>query len=293
GAVNWAIENGITTAENARPEDNITRGELALMIYKHMTGKHLKLDVKPSNYKDSASFKAIDGADLETVKKALDYCATAGLIMGDDAGNMRFDAATKRSEVAAVFTRMYDFASVAEVDIAASEANGEILKYDAAAINKSVTLAWAGKELLEEDGKTYVHIRPRTKKGTVEVTLGQWNLPDVDFYEYQYMKIKYRIKGGESSLDICLRTNTIQQWLASGAGTRPENTAEDEWLLGMTRYCDYIGNYEAKAINSSDKNAHYIFKPFGNDQEIAEDAYFDIESIVFFKNEFVAKAYEW
>ncbi|MBO7148520.1 MAG: S-layer homology domain-containing protein [Clostridia bacterium] len=291
GAVSWAIENAITTEALARPEANITRGELALMIYKYMTGKHLTVDNKPVSYKDSASFKAIDGADLATVKKALDYCASAGLIMGDDAGNMRFNAPTKRSEVAAVFARMYDFVANAKIDT--SNAKEQMVMYKAEQLEKLLSTSWASKELTEQDGVKYMHYLPRTTKGTVELSLGQWSIPEIDMYDYQYMKIKYRINTIQTELDVNVRTNDLHQWLAAGSIARPDITACDEWIFATTRLCDFDNNVDAKTVSGPNKNMNYIVKPFGDNANIPEGSYIDIESIAFFNNEFMAKAYEW
>lgn len=293
GAVEWAIENGITTAENARPEENITRGELALMIYKYMTGKHLTVDVTHKEYTDAATFKPVDGADLETVKMALDYCASAELIMGDVSGSMRFNSATKRSEVAAVFARMYKFAENAEIDIDAAMSEGKFTVYDAEKLEKLFSLSWAGKALYEENGKKYLRLTPRTTKGTVEATLGQWALPETDFIDYQYIKIKYRIKGGEDELDITVKGSGMEQWLAYNSGVRPYNSAEDTWLSAVISYSDFTANSASTLSYATDKNRFYTIKPFGNDREIAEGSYFDIEAIAFFDNGYLAEAYEW
>lgn len=293
GAVKFAIDNGITTAELARPEDNVTRGELALMMYKYLRSKDIVVSAEKIDYKDSASFKAIDGASLDEVKAALDYCAAAGLIMGDDNGNMRFDANTKRSEVAAVFARMISFVRNAEVDIDAALAKGEYIKLDAEQLSKMMTAEWGKITLTEENGSSYIRVTPRTTKGTVALDLGQWNILDTDFTEYMYVKIKYRIHAGEKQLDINLYKSNIQQWLSTVDGSRPQTTSEDTWICGMFRFCDFTVNPSSTLTYDSDRLAYYKIKPFGNDAEIAEDATFDIDSIMFFKSEPLARAYEW
>ena len=101
-AIAWAsangIVNGISDTEFA-PESNVTREQMAAMIYRYAKFKNADLTAQGSlDYSDAASVS-------EYAKDAVLWDRTAGIMMGNADGSFAANANATRAEAAAVFVR--------------------------------------------------------------------------------------------------------------------------------------------------------------------------------------------
>lgn len=101
-AINWAASNGIiqgTSKESFSPDDNITREQMAAMLYNYASYKGYKL---PDRTFEGFS----DNAKVGTwANQAVGAIATAGIIQGKPDGRFAPKDHATRAEVATVFAR--------------------------------------------------------------------------------------------------------------------------------------------------------------------------------------------
>ena len=105
-AVNWGVANGIIkgmTETTFEPDANITREQIATMLYRYATyAKKAGLDKKADlaeKFKDAA--KVSDYA-----KEAMQWAAAAEVVRGDDTANIRPQDNATRAEAAALMVRV-------------------------------------------------------------------------------------------------------------------------------------------------------------------------------------------
>lgn len=101
GAMNWAVEKKLIASDDLRPDDNITRSEMAVIVAKMLNEK----GAAPAG---SGDFSDADkyGADVLT---ALKTCAAAGILKGYEDNSFRGEKNSTRAEVATVFCRYENF----------------------------------------------------------------------------------------------------------------------------------------------------------------------------------------
>ena len=111
-AVNWGVKNGLIngmTATQFAPEANITREQIATMLYRYATfakkdGMDKKVDLA-EKFKDAATVSAY-------AKEALQWAAAQEIVKGDETGIRPLDNAT-RAEAAALMIRINALATAA------------------------------------------------------------------------------------------------------------------------------------------------------------------------------------
>ncbi|MBQ7821875.1 MAG: S-layer homology domain-containing protein [Clostridia bacterium] len=300
GAVSWAVDNGYTTEENARPDASITRAELAVIISRYFSDNYISANGESKIFTDesrlSNAVTELSDYDLDELTSAIDFCVKAGIIDGYDDGSFRADAFTTRAQVAAIFTRMDDFLADCVFDTQAAIENGDIFTIDADDLYEILndSRKSSTKSLLEENGTDFVRFIPsENKQGTVQIDLHQNKLNGIDFYKLKYMKVKYRIDFDpyitENRLDVGLRW-PAEQWLFPAL--RPFIRETGTWHSGLVCYDDFNAS-SVDLPNQSLDTYFYTFKPWGNNVQLNTEHYFDIEEIVFFDDPIIAKAFKF
>lgn len=102
-AITWAAENGIVSgfsADTFGPDQNITREQMAAILYRYATYK--KYDVSTAG--DLSKFPDADKVSSYAVD-AMKWANAAGLINGSDDGNLYPAGNATRAQVAAILTR--------------------------------------------------------------------------------------------------------------------------------------------------------------------------------------------
>ena len=102
-AVAWAAEEGIVLGNGSgfAPNDNITREQIATILYRYM--KYLGFDVSAKG--DLNKFK--DGKDVSSwAQDAMLWAEKVGLFQGDDNGNLNPRSNATRAEVATLLQRL-------------------------------------------------------------------------------------------------------------------------------------------------------------------------------------------
>ena len=107
-AVAWAVKNGIaggTGNDDFSPDSSITREQLAVMLYHYAKYKGYDVSVGEDTnilpYHDAFSIS-------EYAYSALQWACGAGIIDGDDNGNLNPQNSTTRAEVAAMLQRFIE-----------------------------------------------------------------------------------------------------------------------------------------------------------------------------------------
>ncbi len=105
GYLAWAIENKIVTDANDgfRPNDNITREEMAIYMANYIEYKQYKL-----NLPLESGFSDIDGLD-NTSKQAIKILYNLGIMQGTSANSFSPKMATTRAQMAQIFYNYYNF----------------------------------------------------------------------------------------------------------------------------------------------------------------------------------------
>ena len=102
-AITWAAENGIVSgfsADTFGPDQNITREQMAAILYRYATYK--KYDVSAAG--DLSKFPDADKVSSYAVD-AMKWANAAGIINGSDDGNLYPAGNATRAQVAAILTR--------------------------------------------------------------------------------------------------------------------------------------------------------------------------------------------
>ena len=103
-AVAWAAEESIVLGvgnDRFAPNDNITREQIATILYRYM--KYLGVDVSAKG--DLSKFK--DGKDVSSwAQEAMLWAQKVGLFQGDDQGNLNPRSNATRAEVATLMQRL-------------------------------------------------------------------------------------------------------------------------------------------------------------------------------------------
>ncbi len=102
-AVAWAAEEGIVlgNGDGFAPNDNITREQIATILYRYM--KYLGVDVSAKG--DLSKFK--DGKDVSSwAQDAMLWAEKVGLFQGDDQGKLNPRSNANRAEVATLMQRL-------------------------------------------------------------------------------------------------------------------------------------------------------------------------------------------
>ena len=100
----WAAEESIVMGvgnDRFAPNDNITREQIATILYRYM--KYLGVDVSAKG--DLSKFK--DGKDVSSwAQEAMLWAQKVGLFQGDDQGNLNPRSNATRAEVATLMQRL-------------------------------------------------------------------------------------------------------------------------------------------------------------------------------------------
>lgn len=102
-AIAWASENGIVGGYDAQsfgPDDNVTREQLAAMLYRYAKWKGCDMSVKGdlNHFTDQAKIS-------DYARDAVAWAVGEGIIRGDDMSKMNPQNFASRAEMASVFTR--------------------------------------------------------------------------------------------------------------------------------------------------------------------------------------------
>ncbi len=278
-AVDYAISANLTSSANARPDELVTRSELALIIERFIEGMYAKTSAKDTCFADEDEIVDITDSAVGETKAAIEKLVGAQIIKGYDDNTFKPQALSTRAEVAAMIYRMECFLNEAEFDIGTACENGAIVKLDSDKLAQILTVYGKSATVLpyNDNGTACVRIDPVIANGTVRVDLAQ-NKTDVDFYNMPYMVVNYKLTNGEKRLDVGLVGSFGEQWTRDAL--RRANT-DGKWVKSVTCYDDETASTIATLPNTSDASYVYTFKPWGNNNEIPEGSYFEIESIYF------------
>lgn len=275
GAVKWAVDNGLISEKNIRPDANITRSEMAQIVAK-------MIENKCANHGEGEGFSDSLSYDADVYEAILD-CQAAGILKGYEDNSFRGLGNSTRAEAAAVFCRYEKFILGTTYNADALEDKGRAYIYDADELDGKLTTEAKNSDVSKysDTGVECIRFDPTTNFGTVQINLKQSDFEGVDFYKYPYMRVKYKVTNGENQLDIGFRWYGGEQWLAYAY--RPVNVM-DKWCEGIVFYDDFTNNANVKLPYESRSDYYYTFKPWGNNMEIPEGSYFEIEKIGFFKD---------
>ncbi len=116
--VAWAAKERITYgvgAEKFAPNEEVSREQMAVFIYRYLTNKGKTTEAGEPTYKDS---KKISGYAVEAVS----MCSALGIFKGDDHGNFNPWGNANRGEAAAVFARLYKYINNIDPEVTEPEA---------------------------------------------------------------------------------------------------------------------------------------------------------------------------
>ena len=190
--IDWAVQNGIsdTNSESFRPEDDITREEMCVMLYNYCRYANVELncDSETEDFTDSDEI-SYDAAD------AVEALHEAGIISG--VGNDRFNPSgfSTRAHVAQMFTNLYEKCDITgDVNDKTPDGNGN--EEYSLIVNCSGTLNLREGPGLEFDVVTQVY--SGTSLTLVE-ECGDW------------YKVKYQTYEGYVSAEYCTMVGTSSE----------------------------------------------------------------------------------
>lgn len=301
GAIEWAVNKGLTDKAHADPDSAVTRAQLAVIIKRYYDSLCVLTESEPSKYADSDILPSLIleryDFDHNELSKAIDFCSSVGILTGYDDNSFKAGAITTRAQIATVFVRMEDIEKLAELDKDAAASKGKISIVNADALyeilNDSNKLST--KSLNNENGIRYVRFVPDDALGTVQIDLYQNKLDGVDFYNKKYVKVKYRIRYDGTSktspyLDVGLRWPD-EQWLSDS--DKPYISNQNEWLEATVCYDDFTASRLVSLPFQSLDTYFYTFKPWDNKTELNSNCYFDIAEIVFCDNKLTSDLYKF
>lgn len=100
--VAFALDHDIVdSGDNFRPDDNITREELAEMLYRYAKDADMPSSLAEIAFTDAASIS-------DNCKDGVAYCVNYGIIKGYDDNSFKPDASATRAEVATMINRFID-----------------------------------------------------------------------------------------------------------------------------------------------------------------------------------------
>ena len=97
----WAMENGVSDGTNMTA--NITREQLATMLYRYAQLKKVDVDVFTKDTNTLSHNDVFTISDWAT--SGMHFCIAAGIVGGDDHGNLNPLNNATRAEAAAMFQR--------------------------------------------------------------------------------------------------------------------------------------------------------------------------------------------
>ena len=104
GSVAWAAKTGVVTGRSAelfKPEDTVTRAELAVMLYRY--AKLVKLDTSMSGNELNAF---VDGHSIsDWAVEGMSWCVKSGILQGKNGGILDPGTNVTRAEVSVMLQR--------------------------------------------------------------------------------------------------------------------------------------------------------------------------------------------
>ena len=267
-SLKWAYKNGIIDGGTSfRPDANITREELADMLYRTSM-----LFAKDGDAKGELTFK--DAASVK-YKDALLFCTGAGIIGGYSDNTVKPQNSATRAEVSTMIKRFEKY-------LGRTEADKEKL------IERSGFKTLAGQSLFNALDTSLLK-KALTDTGSVRLTtFGEFEdvrpmvnilndlVTDFNIMEYPYVIITCKTDH-ESPFDINIKYGSKECWpdVAYTLGTQ-----EKSYLHNLTAFTSGSG-----LPTKDEKNIVIRISPFGKKYTVnPETDFFEISSIKFFDN---------
>ncbi len=278
--VAWAEKNDIVNAGGKfRPDDNVTREEMADMLYRY--AKSLYKEGTLDGSKDFADSASITAAYADGVK----FCTKNGIITGYSDNTVKPKNTASRAEVATMIMRLVNYLGKTKANAAnvlAGEPTAVVLKGDAL---KSLFDNKLVRATVEADES--VKFVPFAETGAPSISLMHAYNPKIDWFTNKYVVIKFN-----TNLE---KDYVIAKLQAPGKGGNYEDTivagrskiSSGAVVIDLSEYSDNINR-------STYRNTMSInLSPWGtsSSQTLSADQYFAITEVAFFDSLGVAKAY--
>ncbi len=281
GVVDWAKRSDIIDdGDNFRPDDNVTREELAEMLYRYAVYKCKTLP-------ETKTLEFADAAEVSTGRETvLSFCIESGVITGYTDKTVKPRNNATRTEVATMIMRFAKFIKASPIDydmVSEAVKKGSTVYYASDIALLAANTGITGG--LSADGKYYTTLAKAGAYENNDLVL-VFGSDEIDLTEKPFVRIGYKTNSSAGKLDVSSRSMIGESWL----GTQPAVSADGSMHDLFFTINDLSGG--AGALRAGDKTARLWFKPFGGTVTLNSDKYFDIAYIVFAKSDLAARNIE-
>lgn len=280
-AVEWAKMKGIVDAglELFRPDDNITREEMADMLYNYAMTE-FKADIK------GKTIDAKDASEIgEEYKDGFIFCTDAKIITGYPDGTVNPKGEATRAEVATMIARFEKYMKTAQIneELASEMAAKRAKVFTPAELIDSQVLKCVGltADVAEDGAVTFIAAAGAYKNNEIMLTITP---TEFSLTDYHAVRIVYKSNSSSDRIDVSTRSERYgESWLGTHPVKIGDGTVHDA-CFDLTDLSGGRGPLPEGAMEVS-----LALKPFGNTVTLKDSRYFKIEKIVFAKNIVEAK----
>ena len=273
-SLKWALENGIIdSGESFRPDANVTREELADMLYRTAL-----IYAKEGDIASALAFKDTDSI-TEKYKDAILFCTSAGIIGGYGDNTVKPQNSATRAEVSTMIKRF-------------EKHLGKTLTDKEKLMERNGYKSISGKALFDAIDTSYMR-KTLTDTGSVRLTtfgtgnsvrpmvsIGNDFISDFNIMEYPYIVITCKADH-QTLVDTNLKYMKGEVW--SGIN-HAVGTQEERCFVNLTTFTTGVA-FPGK----DEKNVFLRISPFGKNYIPAPDTdFFEIVSVEFYKDAYVA-----
>ncbi len=271
--VAWAEGYGIVdSGEKFRPNENVTREELADMLYRYARYECRKIDLSnEKSFNDSSYIKALYADGVK-------FCTINGIITGYGDGTVRPQNSATRAEVAAMIMRFNNYLVNAPIDKNSIFENAEYTVIKGNELKKLLdnTLVRA---VVEEDSVVF---RPFTANGRPVIDIMNQLYKNIDFADYKCAVISFDGQTAGARYDAEL------------VRVKPD-ASKEFWGISFSAGKDaknILFDYSSLKINKGEYNLALRLFPWSlSSVTFGNDDYFEIKEIILFGSVKAAKAY--
>lgn len=263
-----------------RPDDAVTREELADMLYRFTRNALKTKDYSGAalNFTDKASVTPSYAAGIA-------FAIDNGIISGYPDGSVKPQGTATRAEVATMIRRFVDFYAGAETDYSqlTDKTDSHVFTYNGLA---GITVPLhCDKRTVNDNGADIVKLLPASiMNGYPTLSLYE-RFAKISFADYPYVKIRYKLTGPVNSF-------VASYTKGEATGSKTYSNVAGEWNEIIVGIYDLVSAKDVLA--AGDVNGTFSFKPWGetgvkpsyNEHECA------IDYVGFFPSLEMAEAYK-
>ena len=276
-SVNWAYSAGLIDKDETafRPDSNVTREELADMLYRMLLSEHRikSYEGKALSFSDAASVTPKYAAGVA-------FATENGIISGYTDGSVKPKNSATRAEVATMIKRFIDLYHSLDIDYnAISDATDSIIFTETA-------LSGIMSNLNTDKHVTggYLNISPNSTFTNSDISFTLYErLSKIDLAKYPFVKI--RVKSTSPEYSVYFKRN-------GNDGSKQVQTTPNTYT--DTVFCLYDLIKPGSAYDTAVTDGTIKITPWPDKADLArkDTDLFDIEYIGFFPTEDAANAYE-